>query len=86
MYVGFVTRELLDQSAAVRVTGTQGFDGETPRGKPFGRPKRRWECIKMGLKEIWESVEHWWNIPTGENQSDREETCPKTNLSTKSPA
>jgi hypothetical protein len=28
MYVGFVARELLGQSAAVRITGTQGFDGK----------------------------------------------------------
>jgi hypothetical protein len=27
MYVGFVAHELLGQSAAVRITGTQGFDG-----------------------------------------------------------
>ena len=59
MYVGFVTRELLDQSAAVRVTGTQGFDGETPRGKPFGRPKRRWECIKKWVSKKYGKV---WSI------------------------
>jgi hypothetical protein len=28
MYMGLVARELLGQSAAVIVTGTQGFDGK----------------------------------------------------------
>ena len=31
----------------------QGFGGETPGGKPLGRPRRRWEDnIKMDLQEV----------------------------------
>jgi len=32
MYVGFVARELLVQSAAVRITGTLGFEGKPLEG------------------------------------------------------
>lgn len=29
-----------------------GFWWENPGRKPFGRPRRRWEDLKMGLKEV----------------------------------
>ena len=32
MYVGFVAREMLGQSAAVRITVTRGFDGKPLEG------------------------------------------------------
>ena len=49
--MGFVARELLGQSAAVRITGTQGFDG-----KPLGRSRHRWEDLRMGLNEVRKRV------------------------------
>jgi hypothetical protein len=32
MYVGIVAREFLGQSAAVRITGTRGFEGKPLEG------------------------------------------------------
>jgi len=35
-----------------------GFSGEPEGKRPLGRPKHRWEYIKMYLKEIvWEGVD-----------------------------